>query len=80
MIQVHGDRMCGSFSSAVFNHRTDRYGGGPENRARFAVEAVSAIRCRLPDLPIDYKLAVRRENLRKRFDGFSPCAERDFGV
>lgn len=61
MVQVHGDRMCGSFSSTVFNHRTDRYGGSPENRARFAVEAVSAIRLCLPDLPIDYKLAVRQE-------------------
>lgn len=62
MVQVHGDRMCGSFSSVLFNHRTDRYGGSPENRARFAVEAVSAIRRRLPDVPIDYKLAVRQEN------------------
>lgn len=62
MVQVHGDRMCGSFSSSLFNHRTDRYGGSPENRARFAVEAVSAIRRRLPELPIDYKLAVRQEN------------------
>lgn len=62
MVQVHGDRMCGSFSSAVFNGRTDRYGGSPANRARFGVDAVSAIRCRLPDLPIDYKLAVRQEN------------------
>ena len=61
MVQVHGDRMCGSFSSALFNHRTDRYGGSPENRARFAVEAVSAIRRRLPHVPIDYKLAVRQE-------------------
>lgn len=62
MVQVHGDRMCGSFSSALFNHRTDCYGGSPENRARFAVEAVSAIRRRLPDIPIDYKLAVRQED------------------
>ena len=62
MVQVHGDRMCGSFSSSVFNHRTDGYGGSPENRARFALEAVSAIRRRLPDVPIDYKLAVRQEN------------------
>ena len=62
MVQVHGDRMCGSFSSSVFNHRTDSYGGSPENRARFAVEAVSAIRRRMPHLPIDYKLAVRQEN------------------
>ena len=62
MVEVHGDRMCGSFSSALFNHRTDRYGGSAENRARFATEAVSAIRRRLPDLPIDYKLAVRQED------------------
>lgn len=62
MVQVHGDRMCGSFSSTVFNHRTDRYGGSPENRARFAVEAVSAIRHCLPEVPIDYKLAVRQED------------------
>ena len=61
MVQVHGDRMCGSFSSAIFNHRTDEYGGSAENRARFAVEAVRAIRSRLPELPIDYKLAVRQE-------------------
>lgn len=60
MVQVHGDRMCGSFSSALFNHRTDSYGGSAENRARFAVEAVSAVRRRLPEVPIDYKLAVRR--------------------
>lgn len=61
MVQVHGDRMCGSLSSSLFNSRSDCYGGSPENRARFAVEAVSAIRSRLPELPIDYKLAVRRE-------------------
>ena len=61
MVQVHGDRMCGSFSSTVFNKRTDEYGGSAENRARFAVEAVRAIRSRLPELPIDYKLAVRQE-------------------
>ena len=61
MVQVHGDRMCGSFCSAVFNHRTDAYGGFAENRFRFALEAVSAIRTKLPDYPIDYKLAVRQE-------------------
>lgn len=61
MVQVHGDRMCGSFCSSVFNHRTDAYGGIAENRFRFALEAVSAIRTKLPDYPIDYKLAVRQE-------------------
>lgn len=61
MIQIHGDRMCGSFSSAVFNTRTDCYGGSAENRARFAVESVSAVRTALPDMPIEYKLAIRQE-------------------
>ncbi len=62
MVQVHGDRMCGSFSSDVFNRRTDCYGGNTVGRARFAVEAVGAIRRSLPDIPIDYKLPVRQEH------------------
>lgn len=62
MIQVHGDRMCGSFSSNVFNKRTDIYGQTPENRARFAVECVKAVREAVPNTPIDYKLAVRQES------------------
>ena len=62
MVQVHGDRMCGSFSSPRFNHRTDAYGGSPANRARFAVEAVPAIRTCLPQVPIDFKLAVCLED------------------
>ncbi len=61
-VQVHGDRMCGSFSSEIFNHRSDKYGGNLENRARFAVEAVRSIREKLPNLPIDYKVGVRQEN------------------
>ena len=62
MVQVHGDRMCGSFSSSIFNHRTDEYGGSAENRARFAVEAVKAVHAAVPEFPIDYKLAVRQED------------------
>ena len=60
MVQVHGDRMCGSFSSELFNKRADCYGGSAENRALFAVQAVSSIRKCLPDVPIDFKLAVRQ--------------------
>lgn len=62
LVQVHGDRMCGSFSSSIFNLRTDCYGGSPERRAQFAVEAIEAVRKAVPDMPIDYKLAVRQEN------------------
>ena len=62
MIEVHGDRMCGSFSSSIFNKRTDIYGGSIENRMRFALESIEAIKKVLPDMPIDYKLAVRQED------------------
>ena len=60
MMQVHGDRMCGSFSSTIFNHRTDEYGGSAENRARFAVEAVRAVYRQSSEILIDYKLTVRQ--------------------
>lgn len=32
VIQIHGDRMCGS-SSSIYNKRADSYGGTAENRA-----------------------------------------------
>lgn len=62
VIQVHGDRMCGSFSSSLFNTRADEYGGSAENRTLFAAQAVACVRSALPDIPIDYKLAVRQES------------------
>ncbi len=60
-IQVHGDRMCGSFLSPLINKRTDSYGGKLKNRIRFAVESVKRIRYALPDMPIDFKLCIRIE-------------------
>ncbi len=62
VIQVHGDRMCGSFTSSVFNKRTDEYGGSLENRFRFAKEAVLAIRRVDKEIPIDFKFVIRLEN------------------
>ena len=76
MIQIHGDRMCGSFSSSIYNHRTDEYGGTAENRARFAVEAVSAVREKLPDMPIDYKLFFHKIRIGKSAD----TTDRKIGV
>ena len=37
MAQVHGDRMCGSFSSSIYNTRADCCGGTSDNQAQFAV-------------------------------------------
>ena len=78
MIMIHGDRMCGSFSSSLFNRRNDKYGGSVENRTRFAVEAVSAVRKALPDISIDYKLAVRIENPHYGNAGITEDEIKDF--
>lgn len=82
MIQIHGDRLIGSFSSSVFNHREDQWGGNAEGRSRFACEVVSAVR-KAVDIPIDYKLAVRQEKPKYGNAGvllgelpvFVPCLE-----
>lgn len=57
-IQIHGDRLVGSLTSTILNHRTDEYGGCFENRIRFALEVVRAIREAVPGMMIDYKLPI----------------------
>ena len=57
-IQVHGDRLVGCLCSPVMNHRTDRFGGSFENRIRFAVMLVQALRKAVPEMGIDYKFSV----------------------
>jgi 2,4-dienoyl-CoA reductase-like NADH-dependent reductase (Old Yellow Enzyme family)/thioredoxin reductase len=60
LIQVHGDRLIGMFTSHLLNRRTDHYGGSLRNRSRFALEVVETIRAAVPDMPVEYKLAVIR--------------------
>lgn len=44
------------FTSRVFNDRTDKWGGSPENRIRFAVETVREIKKALgEDFPVFYR-------------------------
>ena len=57
-IEVHGDRLLGSLCSEVLNHRSDAYGGSFENRIRYALEVVKAIKEAAPDLTIEYKLPI----------------------
>lgn len=61
-IEVHGDRLVGSLCSTTLNHRTDAYGGAFENRVRFALEVVAAIKAAAPELMIEYKLPVITRN------------------
>jgi 2,4-dienoyl-CoA reductase-like NADH-dependent reductase (Old Yellow Enzyme family)/thioredoxin reductase len=60
LIQLHGDRLLGMFTSGLLNRRTDGYGGSLENRARFVLEIVRTLREAVPDIPIEYKLAIIR--------------------
>ena len=57
-IEVHGDRLLGSLCSEILNHRTDEYGGSFENRIRYALEVVAAIKEAAPSLMIEYKLPI----------------------
>ena len=58
VIQIHGDRLTGCLCSKQMNHRTDKFGGSLENRARFARMLVRAIRKAVPNMIIDYKLSI----------------------
>ena len=57
-IEIHGDRLLGSLCSTILNHRTDEYGGTFENRTRYALEVVKAIKEAAPSLMIEYKLPI----------------------
>lgn len=57
-IEIHGDRLLGSLCSTLLNQRTDCYGGSFENRVRYALETVAAVREAAPELMIEYKLPL----------------------
>lgn len=57
-IEVHGDRLLGSLCSEILNHRQDAYGGSFENRVRYALEVVAAIKEAAPQLILEYKLPI----------------------
>lgn len=56
MHYAHG-YLGSSFFSPLSNHRTDAYGGSLENRARFHLEALDAVRAVLPErIPLTMRL------------------------
>ena len=61
MIHLHGAHgyLLGQFLSPRSNRRTDRYGGPLENRARFALEVLAAVREVVgDDYPIGYRISA----------------------
>ena len=58
-VQVHGAHgyLVSQFLSPRVNRRTDEYGGSLENRARFLLDIVAAVRAAVgPELPVSVKL------------------------
>jgi 2,4-dienoyl-CoA reductase-like NADH-dependent reductase (Old Yellow Enzyme family)/NADPH-dependent 2,4-dienoyl-CoA reductase/sulfur reductase-like enzyme len=65
-VEIHGGHgyLLSSFISPFSNRRTDAYGGALENRIRFAVEVVRAVREAVgPDFPMWIKLDAREHQL-----------------
>ena len=60
MIMVHGGHgwLINQFLSPYFNKRIDEYGGSLENRCRFAVEVLKAVREGVgPGFPIEFRMS-----------------------
>ncbi|TDC74575.1 NADH:flavin oxidoreductase/NADH oxidase [Streptomyces hainanensis] len=61
VVEVHGAHgyLINSFLSPVANHRTDAYGGDFENRLRFPLQVVDAVRAVWPDeLPVFFRTSA----------------------
>ncbi|MEU9329112.1 NADH:flavin oxidoreductase/NADH oxidase [Streptomyces canus] len=59
--EIHGAHgyLIGNFLSPHSNHRTDEYGGSYENRTRFALEVVDAVRQVWPDdKPLFFRISA----------------------
>ena len=60
LLMVHGGHgwLINQFLSPMFNKRTDEYGGSLENRCRFAIRVLKAIREAIgPFFPIEFRLS-----------------------
>ncbi len=60
MIMMHGahGHLLAQFLSPYSNKRADRWGGSLENRARFPMAVLDAVRKRCPDLVIEYRISL----------------------
>lgn len=61
MLMIHGahGNLIAQFASPYFNKRTDEYGGSLENRARFSIEILDAIRAAVGEnFVIEYRISA----------------------
>jgi len=74
-VELHGANgyLITQFLSSAINDRTDEYGGPLENRARFVLEIVRAIRQRVGnDFHLQMKISVQEHNDAVAFFGKGP--------
>jgi 2,4-dienoyl-CoA reductase-like NADH-dependent reductase (Old Yellow Enzyme family) len=74
-VELHGANgyLITQFLSSAINDRHDEYGGALENRARFVLEIVRAIRRRVGgDFHLQMKLSVQEHNDAVAFFGIGP--------
>lgn len=60
-VEIHGAHgyLINEFQSSYSNKRTDEYGGSVENRERFPLEVLRAVRAAVgPDFPVIYKVSA----------------------
>ncbi|MDR2156317.1 MAG: NADH:flavin oxidoreductase, partial [Clostridiales Family XIII bacterium] len=60
MVQIHGAHgwLLGQFQSGATNRRTDEFGGSVENRARFPLMVLKAVREKVgPNFPVEYRMS-----------------------
>jgi 2-enoate reductase len=79
-VELHGHEgyLMDQFMSALWNRRTDRYGGSFENRLCFAREAIESIRREAgPDFPIIYRFGLKHflEGGREEAEGIRIAVE-----
>ena len=61
IVLIHGGHgnLISQFTSPLYNHRTDEYGGSLENRARFAIEVCQSVRRHCgEDFVIEFRISA----------------------
>lgn len=59
-VEIHAAHgyLISQFHASFENRRTDAYGGSLENRARFGLEVLRAVKAAVPGMPVVYRLSV----------------------
>src|SRR5262249_61317621 len=59
-VEIHAAHgyLIPQFHAPFENRRTDAYGGSLENRARFGLEVLRAVKAAVPGMPVVYRLSV----------------------